>query len=254
MRSRTREGRATRRPQWPMIVLRTPKGWTCPKEVDGVQVEGTWRAHQVPVTGVRENPKHLRDPRGLAAELPPRRAVRRERPPRRRARGARAARRAAHEREPARERRPAPARPRPAGLPRLRRRGRQARDDVERSDARARRLPARPDRPQPRELPLLRPGRDGVEPPGRRLRRHEPRLGRRDGADRRPPRARRARDGGPLRAPLPGLARGLPPDRPARALQLLRGVHPHRRLDVQPAREVVEGHARHPLAEARSHR
>src|SRR5437016_10705579 len=48
------------RPQWPMIVLRTPKGWTCPREVDGVQVEGTWRAHQVPVSAVRENPEHLR--------------------------------------------------------------------------------------------------------------------------------------------------------------------------------------------------
>jgi xylulose-5-phosphate/fructose-6-phosphate phosphoketolase len=48
------------RPQWPMIVLRTPKGWTGPKEVDGLPVEGTWRAHQVPVTGVRDNPDHLR--------------------------------------------------------------------------------------------------------------------------------------------------------------------------------------------------
>ncbi len=46
-------------PRWPAIVLRTPKGWTCPKEVDGVRVEGTWRAHQVPITGVRENPAHL---------------------------------------------------------------------------------------------------------------------------------------------------------------------------------------------------
>src|SRR5437868_5365052 len=50
----------TVRPQWPMIVLRTPKGWTGPKEVDGVQVEGTWRSHQVPVLGAREDPKHLR--------------------------------------------------------------------------------------------------------------------------------------------------------------------------------------------------
>jgi xylulose-5-phosphate/fructose-6-phosphate phosphoketolase len=50
----------TARPQWPMIVLRTPKGWTGPKEVDGLQVEGTWRSHQVPVTGVRESPAHLR--------------------------------------------------------------------------------------------------------------------------------------------------------------------------------------------------
>jgi xylulose-5-phosphate/fructose-6-phosphate phosphoketolase len=48
------------RPQWPMIVLRTPKGWTGPKEVDGLPVEGTWRSHQVPVTNVRENASHLR--------------------------------------------------------------------------------------------------------------------------------------------------------------------------------------------------
>jgi xylulose-5-phosphate/fructose-6-phosphate phosphoketolase len=45
---------------WPMIVLRTPKGWTGPREVDGLPVEGTWRAHQVPVADVRENPEHLR--------------------------------------------------------------------------------------------------------------------------------------------------------------------------------------------------
>ncbi|MFI7106342.1 phosphoketolase [Nonomuraea sp. NPDC050227] len=43
----------------PMIVLRTPKGWTGPREVDGKPVEGTWRAHQVPLAGVRENPAHL---------------------------------------------------------------------------------------------------------------------------------------------------------------------------------------------------
>jgi xylulose-5-phosphate/fructose-6-phosphate phosphoketolase len=47
-------------PGWPMIVLRTPKGWTGPKEVDGKQVEGTWRAHQVPVEGFKEHPDHLR--------------------------------------------------------------------------------------------------------------------------------------------------------------------------------------------------
>ena len=52
--------RARSRPVWPMIVLRTPKGWTGPKEVDGVPVEGTWRSHQVPVLGARENPDHLR--------------------------------------------------------------------------------------------------------------------------------------------------------------------------------------------------
>src|SRR5205809_3390960 len=47
------------RPRWPMLVLRTPKGWTGPKEVDGLQVEGAWRSHQVPVADVRANPAHL---------------------------------------------------------------------------------------------------------------------------------------------------------------------------------------------------
>jgi phosphoketolase len=45
---------------WPAIVLRTPKGWTGPKVVDGEPVEGTFRAHQVPLATVRENPAHLR--------------------------------------------------------------------------------------------------------------------------------------------------------------------------------------------------
>jgi len=48
------------RPRWPMIVLRTPKGWTGPKEVDGHKVEGSWRAHQVPLAGVHESPAHLK--------------------------------------------------------------------------------------------------------------------------------------------------------------------------------------------------
>ncbi len=55
-----RSGGACGRPRWPMIILRTPKGWTCPKLVDGLAVEGTWRAHQVPLAHVRENPEHLR--------------------------------------------------------------------------------------------------------------------------------------------------------------------------------------------------
>lgn len=51
-------GAADLRPRWPMIVLRTPKGWTGPKEVDGEQVEGTFRAHQVPLPAVREDDGH----------------------------------------------------------------------------------------------------------------------------------------------------------------------------------------------------
>ena len=48
------------RPRWPMIVMRTPKGWTGPHEVDGNLVEGTWRSHQVPLAGLADNPEHLR--------------------------------------------------------------------------------------------------------------------------------------------------------------------------------------------------
>ncbi len=51
---------AAARPRWPMIVLETPKGWTGPKVVDGQQVEGTYRAHQVPLSDPRHNPEHLR--------------------------------------------------------------------------------------------------------------------------------------------------------------------------------------------------
>jgi xylulose-5-phosphate/fructose-6-phosphate phosphoketolase len=55
-----REGGKTDRPTWPMIVLTTPKGWTGPKVVDGKQVEGTFRAHQVPLSEPAKNPKHLK--------------------------------------------------------------------------------------------------------------------------------------------------------------------------------------------------
>ena len=57
---RGRPGAGEDRQRWPMIVMRTPKGWTGPAKVDGVPVEGTWRAHQVPLAEVRTNPAHLR--------------------------------------------------------------------------------------------------------------------------------------------------------------------------------------------------
>jgi len=50
----------THRPTWPMIILRTPKGWTGPKEVDGKPTEGSFRSHQVPMTGLADNPEHLK--------------------------------------------------------------------------------------------------------------------------------------------------------------------------------------------------
>jgi xylulose-5-phosphate/fructose-6-phosphate phosphoketolase len=55
---RAREEGSTERPRWPMIVLASPKGWTGPERVDGVQVEGTWRAHQVPFANARDDDGH----------------------------------------------------------------------------------------------------------------------------------------------------------------------------------------------------
>jgi xylulose-5-phosphate/fructose-6-phosphate phosphoketolase len=60
IQSRARTVGSTERPRWPMIILRTPKGWTCPRMLDGKQLEGTWRAHQVPITNVDTNPAHLK--------------------------------------------------------------------------------------------------------------------------------------------------------------------------------------------------
>jgi len=48
------------RPRWPMLVLRSPKGWTGPREVDGRKVEGFWRSHQVPLSGLHDNPAHMK--------------------------------------------------------------------------------------------------------------------------------------------------------------------------------------------------
>ncbi|MGA9114524.1 MAG: phosphoketolase family protein [Candidatus Dormiibacterota bacterium] len=59
IQKRAREGGDTTRPRWPMIVFKSPKGWTGPKTVDGLPTEGTWRSHQVPMAEVRTNPDHL---------------------------------------------------------------------------------------------------------------------------------------------------------------------------------------------------
>jgi len=59
IQQRARRGQAGERPRWPMIVLRSPKGWTGPKLVDGLPTEGTWRSHQVPLAELATNPEHL---------------------------------------------------------------------------------------------------------------------------------------------------------------------------------------------------
>ena len=179
-RRRARRRASTRRPRWPMIVLRTPKGWTGPKIVDGMPVEGTWRAHQVPIAEVRDNPAHLRQLEEWMRSYRPEELFD--------ASGALLPELAAL--APAGYRRMS-ANPHANGglllrdlelprLPRLRGRGRRARRRDRRSDPGARRLAARRDHAQPATLPPVRPGRDGIQPARGGLRGHRPGVRRRD--------------------------------------------------------------------------
>ena len=59
IQSQARSSGFKQRPLWPMIILRTPKGWTGPRQVDGLATEGSWRSHQVPLSSLREDPRHL---------------------------------------------------------------------------------------------------------------------------------------------------------------------------------------------------
>ena len=97
------------RPRWPMIILRTPKGWTCPKEIDGKRTEDYWRSHQVPMGEMHENPGHVQHPRAVDEELQARGALRRHRSAQARAGRAAASRQPPHERQPAHQWRPAPS-------------------------------------------------------------------------------------------------------------------------------------------------
>jgi len=60
IQNEARNNGIAKRPRWPMIILRTPKGWTGPKEVDGLKTEGFWRSHQVPVTDMATKPEHIK--------------------------------------------------------------------------------------------------------------------------------------------------------------------------------------------------
>ena len=60
IQAQARSGGEVERPRWPMIIFRSPKGWTGPAEVDGHKTEDFWRAHQVPLSGIHENPEHLK--------------------------------------------------------------------------------------------------------------------------------------------------------------------------------------------------
>lgn len=59
IQSEARRGEGPERPRYPMLILRSPKGWTCPQEIDGQRIEGSFRAHQVPAINCKTNPEHL---------------------------------------------------------------------------------------------------------------------------------------------------------------------------------------------------
>ena len=97
IQKRARNGGVFQRPIWPMIVLRTPKGWAGPKTVDGLKTEGFWRAHQVPFT--LEKPEHLKLLESWMRSYRPEELFDRHRQARARDRRPGAQRRAAHERQ-----------------------------------------------------------------------------------------------------------------------------------------------------------
>ena len=242
------------RPRWPMIVLRSPKGWTGPKEINGHKVEGSWRSHQVPFSDVRENPANLEAARRLAAQLQARGAVRRGRPAGARTAGAGAA------RAPRRM----SANPHAnGGLLRKELKLPDFRDYAVEVTARGTVLYENTKplgeflrdvmRSNMTTLPRLRPGRDRVQPAAGDLRGQQEDLDGRHaarGRRRRRAGARRPRDGDALGAHAARLARGLSAHRPARLLPHLRGLRACHRLDVQPARQVA-GHLQEPRAVAR---
>jgi xylulose-5-phosphate/fructose-6-phosphate phosphoketolase len=108
-----------KRPRWPMIVLNSPKGWTGPKWVDGLPIEGSFRAHQVPIAVDADHPEHLQAAGRLAQELPAGGVVRWAGPTATGAGRAGPQGRAAHGRQSPRQRRSAAARSGHAGLSRL---------------------------------------------------------------------------------------------------------------------------------------
>ena len=242
-------GEPVDRPRWPALVLCTPKGWTGPREVDGVPVEGTWRAHQVPLAETRENPEHRAQleawmrsyrPEELFDEhgtpLPelttcvPEGDARMSASPH--ANGGQLL--------------------RDLRLPDFTRYGIDVAEPGGATAAATATLGtwlADVIRENPRYLPHRRTGRDRLEPPAGRVRGHRPAVpGRHRAGDEHVAQSGRVVE--VLSNTCPRLVGG-PPHRPPRPVQLLRGVHPHRRRHVQPACQVARDQPPHPVAGSR---
>ena len=164
-----RESNNPFRPRWPMIVLRSPKGWTGPKEIRGHKVEGSWRAHQVPFSDVRDNPANLKLLEDWMRSYKPEELVRCERQAHARTQGAGAQGQSPHERQPARQRRAAAQGTQASRLSQICRRGFHPRHNAIREHQTPGRVPARCHEEQHDQLPHLRPGRDRLQPARRRF-------------------------------------------------------------------------------------
>ena len=226
-----------------MIVMRTPKGWTCPKEIDGKREEGYWRSHQVPMSAMRGNPGHVRiletwmksyrpeelfDDKGRSRANSPR--LRREGTRRMSANPHANGGLLLRDLKLPNFRDYAVEVPSPGAVTAEATRvmGEFLRDVMKLNlDSRNFRLFS-PDESNSNRW------QDVLEVTNRawvaETFPYDDHLAR-----------RRTRDGDAERAPVPGLARRLSADRPARLLLLLRGLHPHHRFHVQPACEVAEG-------------
>ena len=162
-----------------MIVLRSPEGLDrAGRGRRRSRSTGTWRSHQVPLSGVRDNPEHLRDAGGAGCgRTGPRSCSTRTARPAELVRGRQPDGRAADERHPARQRRPAHPRPRPARLPRLRgRRSPQPATERAESTRQLGELMRDIYRRNPDTLPAVLPGRDQQQPARRGLRGLRPGL------------------------------------------------------------------------------
>ena len=255
--ARSRKRRANRRtpyrPRWPMIVLRSPKGWTGPKEIKGHKVEGSWRSHQVPFSDVRDNPANLKVLEDWMRSYKPEelfdangRLV-----PELQALAPKGNRRMS-------------ANPHANGgllrkelkLPDFRNYAVEVppRGSVEYENTKPLGEFLRDVMKQHDQLPRLRSGRDRFEPAAGCIRGQQEDLDGRHAAGRRRRRrafARRAGDGDAFRAHAARLARRVSAHRPPRLLPYLRSLRPRHRLYVQPARQVA-GYLQEPRAVARA--
>ena len=152
-----RTGRAFR-PRWPVIILRSPKGWTAPREVDGHYLEGFWRAHQVPLPDIATNPSQLQVLERWMRSYKPEELFDANGAPAPRVEGDGSQGTPPHERKPDRQWRAVTQAACHARFPPIRRQGREARRDIGGKRPCPRQFPARGHAAEHAELPRIRPG------------------------------------------------------------------------------------------------